>query len=130
MGIEDGQEFAEVLEANSRFALDDAATIEDVAAGWGDSDQFEPHAETASPWAAPDDHRWEPSDSANLAEDSPEPIEAAIAAESEPALEPIAPPAAHSLRSRIRMAEPDSTETFGDRLRAMFEALGRTLFRH
>ena len=129
LGIEDGHNLADLLEATCAAPFDAVVTNEDAATGWGDAGQFEPHAETASPWAAPDDHRWEPSDSANLAEDSPEPIEAAFAAGSELAPEPLAPPAAHSLRSRIKMAEPDSTETFGDRLRTMFEALGRLVFR-
>ena len=42
--------------------------------------------------------------------------------------ESIPVPASHSLRTRIRMAEPDTTDTPGDRLKAMLNALTRMLF--
>ena len=40
---------------------------------------------------------------------------------------PIVAPASHSLRTRIKLAEPDATDTFGDRLKGILAALRRML---
>ena len=122
LGIEDAQAFAGVLEAT----LADAS-FEDAEPRWDHSGVLEPDTETTTSPIPSDYYTWVPSEPEALAEDQAESIESGIAEDSD---QPIAPPATHSLRSRIRMAEPDSTATFGDRLRAMFEALRRTLFRH
>ena len=133
LGIEDGQDLADLLEATPGTAPDEAArddaAIVDAEHMWGDPDGLEPYAESAAFLAVPDDFTWKPFDPAALDDGSPDTIEAAIAAGSETIVEPLAPPAAHSLRSRIKMAEPDSTKTFGDRLRPMLNTLWRMLFR-
>ena len=120
LGIEDGQAFAGVLEAT----LADAA-FEDAEPRWDHSGVLEPDTGTTTSPTATDYYTWVPSEPEALAEDQAESIESGIAEASD---QPIAPPAAHSLRSRIKLAEPDSTETFGDRLKAMIDALKGMLF--
>lgn len=124
LGIDDEQALAGVLEATSADLLADGAVVgAGAVAGWGDCAALEPHAAAAEPMAAPDDFIGEPSDPAQFAEASQEERETPIAVGSELAVEPFAAPAAHSLRSRIRMAEPDPTDTFRDRSRSVVGAI-------
>ena len=120
LGLEDGQSLADLLEAMPDALFDDAAVI-DAEPGPDESGLLEPHAEPAG-------DPWGPSDPADEADVSPEHPEAASAADSDLDGEPLAPPAAHSLRSRIKLAEPDTTDTLADRVRTMLDALRRMLF--
>lgn len=95
-------------------------------AGWGEADLLEPAATAAMPsrldWVtsnlAAEDYVEEP------AEATPDEAPAADGREEEP----VAPPASHSLRTRIKLAEPDETDIFADRIKSFFARIMRSVF--
>lgn len=146
LGMDDGHAPTGALE----FAHDDA--VAGIGAGWDESGLLEPCADPAASIAMPAGFSWVPShleagevpggrgfsdeldgteaddvDRAFVAEAAPEQMDGTIAKDSGMDVETFVVPASHSLRARIRMAEPDSTDTILDRARAMLAALRRML---
>ena len=142
-GLLDGAQAARLAEA--------AATDGDTA--WGDADLLNQQAEledyaavvtesmgrTLPEFAVPGDAQDDPGewecdraaagfgDTGEVVPDLPA---HAIAGSAELAKAPFAAPASHSLRARIRLAEPDSRDTFGDRVRAAVRWIRRSILRH
>ena len=146
LGMDDGHAPTGALE----FAHDDA--VAGIGAGWDESGLLEPCADPAASIAMPAGFSWVPShleagevpggrgfsdeldgteaddvDRAFVAEAAPEQMDGTITKDSGMDVATFVVPASHSLRARIRMAEPDSTDTILDRARAMLAALRRML---
>ena len=145
LGMDDGHAPTGALE----FAHDDA--LAGIGAGWDESGLLEPCADPAASIAMPAGFSWVPfdleagevpggrgfsdefdcdaddADRAFVAEAASEQMDGTIATDDGKDVATFVVPASHSLRARIRMAEPDSTDTILDRARGILAALRRLL---
>ena len=114
LGMEHGHAPDGALALPDDAAVAEAALI-DADADWGEEVVLERDAEPEIAMMPSADLNWRPS-----------PLDALETPE-ELAPEPFAAPASHSLRTRIKLAEPDATDTLGDRLKGVLAALRRML---